>query len=323
MQKMTCAKSNASFVINDTQAVSTILNSLDALVYVADMQTYELLFLNNYGVSVWGEPAGRKCYEVLQKDQQSPCSFCSNAKLLNADGQPTEPYVWEFQNTQNLRWYQCRDQAVMWSDARLVRIEIATDITERKLMEEELILTKALAEKAALTDVLTLLNNRRAFFKFSEEALLQALSASQPVSIIMFDLDNFKGLNDRRGHAAGDAALIALSKKAAQMIRHSDILARLGGEEFAIFLPDTDAQQAHVVAEKMRRAFADLQIENDRDIFSCTASFGVASLYLCEHSEALCADKLIYELLNQADQLLLSAKKLGKNRVGLELRTVP
>ncbi|MCX5998482.1 MAG: PAS domain S-box protein [Chloroflexi bacterium] len=114
-----------------------VTDSLDALVYVADMQTYELLYVNMYGQAVWGDIVGKPCWQTLQKGQDGPCSFCTNDRLLNPDGSPAGIHVWEFQNTVTGRWYQCRDRAIQWIDGRVVRMEIASDITERKQAEEE------------------------------------------------------------------------------------------------------------------------------------------------------------------------------------------
>jgi PAS domain S-box-containing protein len=116
----------------------SLLNSLDALVYVADMTTHEILMLNKYGQTIFGDVAGKKCWQTLQTGQSGPCAFCTNDRLLLPSGEPAEPLVWEFQNTVNNRWYECRDQAIKWSDGRIVRMEIATDITERKRAEDAL-----------------------------------------------------------------------------------------------------------------------------------------------------------------------------------------
>ncbi|PKN13710.1 MAG: hypothetical protein CVU69_00615 [Deltaproteobacteria bacterium HGW-Deltaproteobacteria-4] len=130
------------------ERLANVLDNIDALIYIADMETYELLFVNAYGRKTWGSYLGQKCWSVFQKDQNGPCAFCTNEKLLNKDGQPTGVHAWEFQNTANGRWFDCRDVAIPWTDGRTVRMEIATDITERKKTEEELItLTKA-AESA-------------------------------------------------------------------------------------------------------------------------------------------------------------------------------
>lgn len=115
-----------------------VMDSLDALVYVADIDSYEILFVNKYGRENWGDKTGKLCWQSLQSGQTGPCDFCTNEKLLDPDGRPTGVYQWEFQNTVNGRWYDCRDQAIPWSDGRLVRMEIATNITERKKAENAL-----------------------------------------------------------------------------------------------------------------------------------------------------------------------------------------
>jgi PAS domain S-box-containing protein len=120
------------------QTFSEVLNGLDALVYLVDMKTYEIVFINTYGQSIWGDITGKICWQTLQEDQARPCEFCTNSQLIGPDGNPTEGVAWEFQNTVNKRWYDCRDKAIYWPDGRIVRMEIATDITERKRAEEAL-----------------------------------------------------------------------------------------------------------------------------------------------------------------------------------------
>ena len=115
-----------------------VLNKLDALVYVADLESYEVLFINQHGRKLFGDIEGQLCWRTIQKGQSGPCEFCTNDKLIGPDGNPSEGVVWEFQNTVNECWYQCRDRAILWSDGRIVRMEIATDITEHKRAEEAL-----------------------------------------------------------------------------------------------------------------------------------------------------------------------------------------
>lgn len=115
-----------------------VLNKLDALVYVADMESYEVLFINQCGRKLFGDIERQVCWRTIQKGQSSPCEFCTNDKLIGPDGNPNEGVLWEFQNTVNDRWYECRDRAILWSDGRIVRMEIATDITEHKRAEEAL-----------------------------------------------------------------------------------------------------------------------------------------------------------------------------------------
>ena len=115
----------------------TILNSIDALIYVSDIETHEILFINKVGRSRFGDVIGKKCYSCLQKDLNKPCSFCTNHLLIDETG-PTGVYRWEYHNTLINRWYDCRDRAIRWTNGRLVRLEIATDITEQKQYEENI-----------------------------------------------------------------------------------------------------------------------------------------------------------------------------------------
>jgi len=121
----------------DQQKLLKILDSLQAIVYVADMQSYELLFVNRYARDLFGDIEGGICWQSLQKDQTGPCPFCSNDKLVDKNGRPTGEHIWEFCNTRNNQWYRMVDQVIEWVDGRLVRLQIATDISERKLVEEK------------------------------------------------------------------------------------------------------------------------------------------------------------------------------------------
>ena len=115
-----------------------IFNGLEGAVYVADIETHELLLVNQYFRDHFGEPApSLKCYELIQDGRTAPCPFCTNDALVNENGQPNPPVVWEHQNPRNGRWYQCIDRAIHWPDGRLVRMEIAIDITPRKQAEDE------------------------------------------------------------------------------------------------------------------------------------------------------------------------------------------
>lgn len=292
---------------DDCRHLDIILNSLNALIYVADMETHELLFLNEYGRAYWGEPNGRPCWQVLQSGQDGPCAFCTNPQLVDALGQPTGPLVWEFQNPITGRWYQCRDQAVRWVDGRLVRLEIATDITDRKRLEQDLEAAVRRAEVLARTDELTGLNNRRAFFDLGTQAFKQSRRFGRPIALIMFDVDHFKRINDTHGHTTGDQVLQALVTAARPLIRDTDILGRLGGEEFALILPETDLPQALAVAQRLQAAIAGVTVAHGSAMVRCTCSFGVAA------SSSGCTT--LDQLLTEADSALLQAKAAGRNRI--------
>ncbi len=115
-----------------------IMDSLDAFVYVADMESYEILFINEYGKKVVGDITGKVCWQSIQEGQVQPCEFCTNKFLLNQQGNPGDLYTWEFQNTLTGRWFYIHDRAIKWVDGRVVRLEIATDISEMKAAEEKL-----------------------------------------------------------------------------------------------------------------------------------------------------------------------------------------
>ncbi len=114
-----------------------LMDSLDELVYVADMNTYEILFINNHAKKQFGDVTGKICWQSLQKGQSGPCPFCTNKYLLDGNGKPGEVYSWEFQNTISGQWLYMHDRAIKWIDGRIVRLQVATDISDRKRTEEE------------------------------------------------------------------------------------------------------------------------------------------------------------------------------------------
>ena len=114
----------------------TVLDSIDATVYVADMETYEVLFMNKNMVESFGKDmTGETCWEVF-RGESDPCQHCSNDRLIDKNGKPTGLYVWQGENPITEKWYINYDRAIEWIDGRLVRLQVATDITEFKQMEK-------------------------------------------------------------------------------------------------------------------------------------------------------------------------------------------
>ncbi|MBU8910115.1 MAG: PAS domain S-box protein [Desulfobacterales bacterium] len=116
--------------------LEAVFNNLDSIIYITDMDSYEVLYMSNYMKEAFGKDlTGKICWESIHENQDGPCDFCTNDKLIDDSGNPKEPYVWEFYNPKLNRWYELHDQAIPWTDGRLVRMEIAFDITERKFSE--------------------------------------------------------------------------------------------------------------------------------------------------------------------------------------------
>jgi two-component system phosphate regulon sensor histidine kinase PhoR len=115
-----------------------VLDSLEAIVYVADMQSHEVLFANRYTEELFGHITGKTCWQVLQSDMTAPCPFCKNKKLIASNGKPKDTILWEMQNTSNNRWYLIRDRAINWFDGRVVHLQIAVDISDKKEYEAAL-----------------------------------------------------------------------------------------------------------------------------------------------------------------------------------------
>jgi PAS domain S-box-containing protein len=132
------------------QRLQSIIDSIDAVVFVTDMKTHEILMINQYGRDLYGDIKEQECWEYFQAGQKGPCDFCANAKLISADGKLLGTHTREVQSTVNGRWFDCRDKAIHWVDGRIVRIEIATDITERKRAEANSIKFDKLESMAVL-----------------------------------------------------------------------------------------------------------------------------------------------------------------------------
>ena len=167
-------------------------------------------------------------------------------------------------------------------------------------------------ERLATTDDLTGLLNRRAFFAQADAARMLALRQGQPIALLMLDLDHFKQINDRFGHATGDEALVKFSATCRAALREHDILGRLGGEEFALALPATNLAGALRTAERLRQGVMETQLLTCGNSYTMTVSIG---LVVIDPNDDLPSS------LARADNALYQAKRAGRNRV--EIGTQP
>lgn len=178
---------------------------------------------------------------------------------------------------------------------------VVRDISERRRVETEL-------RRLATTDPLTGLANRRHFLDLAETELGRLLRYGRPLSVLMMDVDHFKAINDTHGHAAGDRALVQLAETCREELRDTDILGRLGGEEFAVVLTETSLPAAMEVAERLRQRLGSVFVRRpDGGSFRFTVSIGI--------TDGRNGDRSIERALARADHALYQAKHSGRNRV--------
>lgn len=169
---------------------------------------------------------------------------------------------------------------------------------------------KEMVAYLANIDPLTTSLTRRHFFSMAEAEFLRFKRYERAMAVLVIDADNFKRINDTYGHHAGDLALRSLSLVAMDHKRAQDTFGRLGGEEFGLLLPETNIQQAAVVAERIRSIWEQSPVNLDGESIHSTVSIGVA--------EASPADKAFDDLLRRADQMMYKAKNSGRNKVVAE-----
>lgn len=188
----------------------------------------------------------------------------------------------------------------MQLDATLLALALAYQL---RVGQEE----RLRAERLAQMDPLTGLNNRRAFYDKTGALWSHAIRHGHPTSVMLLDIDLFKQVNDAYGHAHGDDVLKATAAILRQSIRLGDVLARWGGEEFIVFLPETDRDEATKLAERLRTAIAAMRVPHESGASAVTASFGIA--------QRAPAHLTLDALIAAADECLYQSKQQGRNRV--------
>jgi len=169
-------------------------------------------------------------------------------------------------------------------------------------------------KELAIRDPLTQLFSRRHFFEVAATEIERARRGKRPAAVIMVDLDHFKKVNDSLGHQAGDLVLVETAARFRKALRTSDIICRYGGEEFVVFLPETDVAAAHSVADRLRTVVASGGIAVGNGEVPVTGSFGVSAL-------SATMSESIDDLVRAADEALYRAKQSGRNRVEIS-RTI-
>lgn len=257
----------------------------------------------------------KKLIGQLDKDifRERQAVQCNGGDLrVLASGQIDEAYETVFCASSEPREMITRKSRLICPDGQIFLVGVMHDITEvslinRKLEEHQQQLEKQSTElhRMAHTDPLTGCSNRRAF---SENTLQLFKESGNIGSLLVLDLDYFKRINDTYGQDVGDLALIHFAKTVTQLIRKEDELIRLGGEEFAIVLPQVSAEESRFLAERICKVVASTPLLYRDEAITITVSIGVA--YAFEHSEIN-----LDRMLIRGDACLYKAKKAGRNCV--------
>lgn len=419
---------NTKLSIKTFDPMEVIVNSSGTIVYVIDLSTYEVLYANDRCIEEFGEVVGTTCYNSLQKNQDTPCSFCPIQQSENPLSHPIGTiFEWENQNSINNRHYLFNDRVIRWKNGQLAKIQVGIDITKQKILEQAILkerddairsfeaLTDSTIEgliiyddqkrcirvnkvapklfgytdqemiglraldfiapesielvaqmlqnddqepyeakmirrdgtifpamlrgrnqvlngknirvsavmdissikekeaeilKLAHYDILTALPNRLLLREYLHRIIQQSSKTGYFNALLFIDLDNFKTINDTKGHSAGDMVLVETANRISSVIRQRDMVSRQGGDEFIVLIDtrETDKEvavnHASTVAKKILAELQKPYLLSEHD-FRLSASIGIALFSDNEHS--------IDDLMKYADSAMYNAKSNGRN----------
>jgi diguanylate cyclase (GGDEF)-like protein/PAS domain S-box-containing protein len=240
---------------------------------------------------------GRSALDLIVAEDHNRVSAAHIATMAAPDATQIVEYR-ALTGDGSIRWFETHSRCVIDADGMVSGVVCAIrDVSHRKSVEAEL-------ARAAATDPLTGLANRRVFDAALERQ--RTSGGAMGGHVALFDLDHFKDVNDRFGHAVGDVVLQTFARVARASVREGDLVARLGGEEFGIVLANAGREQAQIVCDRLRAAFAATPTDAGGVSLLVTASAGVA---------AIRAAVPVADTLEQADTALYEAKRAGRNRL--------
>lgn len=214
-------------------------------------------------------------------------SHCNEIEIISEDTQ---------------KCYEFHETVLKEKNKVLGSVYIFNDITKQKDVIRKL-------DNLASYDEMTQIYNRRRLMEEAEKELLKAKRYGEELSVFIFDIDRFKEVNDKYGHLVGDEVLKGVVKASKDRIRNTDICGRYGGEEFLIICPNTSRENALKIAEDIRQAIENLEIEFDQQKIRVTISGGIASTISCNEKTT------IQQIIKEADKALYCAKNSGRNKV--------
>lgn len=282
--------------------LDTVLNNIDAYIYMKNEQR-EFLYVNEKTADMFGYPVeeivGRKETELLPVEVAEHFHQSDSKVFATKEKQVIDEEVLTPQG-EKLHYLSVKVPFQQESGEPAL-IGFSSDVTELYRLKEEF-------RQQANTDYLTQLYNRRYFVLQAEKEFSRAQRYHSSLSLLSLDIDHFKRINDQYGHPVGDKVLIKLAERLSTIIRKEDTLARIGGEEFSILLPETSIEVAFTLAERIRKTQSESIIIDDwHDEISITVSVGVSNL--------IEGDENFDQLFKRADEALYQAKSIGRDKV--------
>jgi len=310
--------------MNNLQDIDSIIyQAAQCLYYILDYDFFAFAFYDkefNGGLDVWINPkiGSMSIVNFIKKDFADHNTYCNihhfdHIATSGSRNGGLSTIRLDDVTTITIMDKQTRAMLYILPRRKMLRYhkELLRIITETLSTALNNFLNLKKLENAALIDPLTHCYNRRALDEYIGHDIASAERYGSDLSVVMFDIDHFKGINDTYGHTAGDAVLRAVSKSVLAAIRKSDYLARIGGEEFLLVLVDTTFSKAIELAERLRQIVENLKVNLGDNVVNVTASFGVA-VYKKGIDRAL--------LFEKADEMLYKAKREGRNRIKPDLR---
>ena len=281
-----------------TVYLDNIMHSSTLAIAAADLD-FRIKYYNTMAEKFFGytakEVIGRTVREMYAEEKAEYSRFEKAIETVLKEGE--YKYVIEQKGEGRTRIIGSRVSGIMDNENKLIGFMlISEDITERRRMEEEL---KRLSEIDSLTNIY----NRRKFYALLSDEIERSARYERPLSFMMLDIDYFKRVNDAYGHDMGDNVLVLMADIVNQLIRKTDIFARLGGEEFAIIVPETEIEGSKALAEKIRKGIEDYNFNGAGKI---TLSIGVTEFK---------RNDTVDSFLKRADDALYICKDRGRNRV--------
>lgn len=277
--------------------LESLLSSLPVAIVVIDFSTFEILDLNPMAMVMLGytreQLAGRDCRTYICNKKTKQCPLVE--KSLPQDR--SEDILTD---SAGKHIPVLKSTILTEIDNRKLLLECFSDISEQKKLEARL-------REMAETDSLTGIFNRRHFIESAEKEVARSKRHDTLFSVIILDIDWFKSINDQFGHAAGDKVLRGVTDLCRKSLRESDIIGRMGGEEFAVLLAESDMDGALIVSKRIRQNVASHVFEFEDQTIQCTVSLGVASVIPGKDN--------LKSIMMRADAALYDAKKAGRNKI--------